>query len=204
MTKALRWTEEDLAAFEQRKKTAGVGASERAVSGRVSAPAPAVLWAIGIDPGVKTGLAVWDVMAMHFERIESMSIVRAMREVAAIKAARRDGELFVMFEDARKRKVFNAADDRSKKPGVREGVGSVKRDSAIWEEFLLDLGVPYKARAPMATKWSADQFRRTTKWERQTSEHARDAGMIVYGLNAPMVLSMMTHYRQAIEAGRKP
>ena len=206
MTNTLRWTEEDLAAYEQRQRTAGAGAKELAPLDRRSTdpPAPAVLHVIGIDPGVTTGFALYDAVAMKLERVESMGILRAMREVAAVKQSLEAGELFVIFEDARKRKRFDKADkeeDGYKKGARREGVGSVKRDSSIWEEFLLELGVPFKARIPMATKRNADHFQRLTKWTGRTNEHARDAAMIVFGLNASMVRSMLTTYKQT-QAGK--
>lgn len=210
MSQMPRWSAEELAAYQQRQRSAGAGATSRdgaTPEGRNVAPAPAVLDVIGIDPGVTTGFAVWSVDAMKLLRVESMGIVRAMREVAAIARAHADGQLFVIFEDARKRRRFDVADreEQGYRAGARrEGVGSVKRDSSIWEEFLLDIGVPFKARAPMSTKWSAERFRRATKWEARTNEHGRDAAMIVQGLNRPMVLSMIEHYKLAIAAGEPP
>lgn len=165
-----------------------------------------MLQVIGIDPGVTTGFALWDAIAMNFVRIESMSIIQAMRAVESVRtAAPEEDQLFVIFEDARKRKRFDKADKEEegyKKGARREGVGSVKRDSSIWQEFLLDIGVPFKARTPMATKWKAEHFRRLTKWEGRTNEHSRDAAMIVNGLNVPMVRSMLTTYKQTLTAGK--
>lgn len=209
MTNVLRWTEEDLAAYERRQRTAGAGAGERATPKkcRIAAPAPAVLQVIGIDPGVMTGFALWDAIAMKFVRIESMGIIQAMRTVDKVRAlhATEPDQLFVMFEDARLRKRFDKADQEEeghRKGARREGVGSVKRDSSIWEEFLRDRDIPFKARRPMNTKWSADHFRRATKWEGRTNNHNRDAAVIVHGLNRPMVLSLIAHYRQESTEGR--
>ena len=60
----------------------------------------------------------------------------------------------------------------------------VRRDSSIWEEFLSGLvGVPFKPVSPQSkgAKLNAQQFARLTGWTGRTSEHGRDAGMLVFG-----------------------
>lgn len=88
-------------------------------------------------------------------------------------------DIFVRFEDARKRKWFGA-----KGVEALQGAGSVKRDATVWQDFLQDLCIPYEAVAPKnnKTKITADYFRKVTGWEGRTSEHARDAAMLVFGL----------------------
>jgi hypothetical protein len=63
------------------------------------------------------------------------------------------------------------------------GAGSVKRDCAIWEDFCRDLGIDYIPVPPQAglTKWPADYFNKVTGWKGRTSDHARDAALLVYG-----------------------
>lgn len=136
---------------------------------------------IGIDPGVKTGYAEWEVGSNRLIVVETLTIHEAMERVKAhaiAKTVRR-----VTFEDARKRRYFGAADDRQARSGagIREGVGSVKRDCSIWDDFLASLGVKYRALAPQAgaTKWSAEHFARVTGWKGRTSEHGRDAAILV-------------------------
>jgi hypothetical protein len=138
---------------------------------------------IGIDPGVTTGLSVWNAQSRALIVVTSYGIVRAMREVQALLPQ----TPLVIFEDARKRTWFGNRDENQQKygSGVREGAGSVKRDSSIWEEFLTDCGVPFKSKTP-GTKRNAPYFERLTGWQGQTNQHARDAALIVYGLNMPM------------------
>ena len=83
------------------------------------------------------------------------------------------------FEDARLRKWI----PQIKGKEVLQGVGSVKRDAGIWEDFLRDLGVPFEMVAPKnnITKLSADSFRKITGWQSKTNEHSRDAAMLVFG-----------------------
>ena len=67
--------------------------------------------------------------------------------------------------------------------GRRQGAGSVKRDSQIWEDFLSDNGIRFEMRAPKnnTTKLSADVFKALTKWPKRTNSHERDAAMLVFG-----------------------
>lgn len=129
---------------------------------------------IGIDPGVKTGLAVWDRQKKSFHAIETTNIVSAM--VCVDGFPRNDIE--VWFEDARLRKWFGNS-GREK----LQGAGSIKRDCSIWEEFVKLLDIPYKAIPPKnnTTKTKAEYFYKITGWSGRTSEHARDAAMLVFG-----------------------
>lgn len=141
---------------------------------------------IGIDPGVQTGFAEWDTGLQRLLFVSAGTILECMQLVEVRACSTPAGQLFVTFEDARKRKWFgNRADMKTERygAGVREGVGSVKRDCAIWEEFLGRLGVPFEARYPHSTKMKAEMFERTTGWRGRTNEHARDAAMIVFGIN---------------------
>ena len=144
---------------------------------------------IGIDPGVSTGYAAWDATARQLSAVQTLMIHEAMANVAEIHRA---GLLHsVTFEDARLRKWFGGMDAEQARygAGVREGVGSVKRDCSIWADYLGSLGVPYRAQAPRTglTKITADLFRMQTGWVGRTSEHARDAALLVFGQRVEML-----------------
>lgn len=132
---------------------------------------------IGIDPGVKTGVAVWNQSKQRFESIETMKIHEAMKLVEKY-AITNVNRLSVHFEDARQRKWFGNSGREQ-----LQGAGSIKRDCSIWEHFLADEKVDYCMIPPkrITTKLSDVQFKRLTKWSKRTSEHSRDASMIVYG-----------------------
>lgn len=166
--------------------------------------------AIGIDPGVTTGFAIWGTDRFSLQRVTSMSIIEAMEEVKlfveAAKTTHPPSELIVIVEDARKRKgKFTIADQNTEKYGaaVREGVGSVKRDSKIWEEFLEYHGIPYEMRLPRGTKLSDDQFKRLTGWPNRTNGHSRDAAMIVFQLNSAILRLKIETYKQRRESARE-
>lgn len=155
--------------------------------------------AIGIDPGVVTGIAVWDAERYAFIEIMSSGIVSAMRTIDDHGETFGPGQIFVIVEDARKRNVFAKADleEQGYAKGARmQGVGSIKRDCSIWEEFLRDHGIAYEMRRPIATKMKAPQFQQLTGWTRQTNEHARDAAMIIFQLNRTMLRLKLQTYTQ--------
>lgn len=133
---------------------------------------------IGIDPGTHTGVAVWDTREGKFLSLETLPIHRALAKVQVI-AEWDKKNLQVVFEDARQRTWFGKGDTNAK----AQGAGSVKRDCSIWEDFCKDYGIPYWAKPPVkgATKVSADYFKMVSHWTGRTSEHSRDAAMLVIG-----------------------
>lgn len=128
---------------------------------------------IGIDTGTHTGFAVWD--GRKFCEVSTLKIHQAMDRVRYYKG---QGEVRVFFEDARKRKWYG-----NNAQAKKQGAGSVKRDSAIWQEFLSDEGIDFLPVHPLKgmTKMTDMQFKYLTGWKGRTSNHARDAGMLVFG-----------------------
>ena len=139
---------------------------------------------IGIDPGVHTGLAVWDAEGRKFVRVETIGIVTAMVEIVEFLRYRgAEDDCTLIIEDARQRKWIPQEKSLSQFKGRAMGAGSVRRDCEIWEEFCKREGFEYTAIPPRAgaTKWSAEQFGCVTGWKGRTSNHARDAAMLVFG-----------------------
>jgi len=141
---------------------------------------------VGIDPGVTTGYAEWDAAARRLVACAGLKIHEAMRRIAVLHAA---GQLsHVIFEDARLRTWFGDRKRMSREEEIKrlQGAGSVKRDSTIWEDFLTDHGIPFRALSPQekGAKYDASQFKRLTGWDQPTNEHGRDAGLLVFGTKA--------------------
>lgn len=157
---------------------------------------------VGIDPGVETGFALWKTSPAELLSVESWSILNAMKLLANMRA-----EVgLVIVEDARKRKWYGHMDREQSKygAGVREGVGSVKRDCAIWEEYLQGLGLPFEMRYPSGTKLKSEPFARLTGFAGRTNEHGRDAAMIVFGMNESIARAKVIAFRDAISAATRP
>lgn len=137
---------------------------------------------IGIDTGVHTGIAVWDSEKGKFVYLDTLKIHEALNIVSSY--AYKDIPLCVRFEDARQRKWIPFAKNMTGELGRAQGAGYVKAHCQIWEDFLTDYRIPFEAIAPRrnVTKLSAEQFGRITGYKERTSEHSRDAAMLVYGL----------------------
>lgn len=137
-----------------------------------------MVW-IGIDTGTHTGFAVWDDRARRFLELSTLPIHRAMEKV--LRYAASGSPCIVVFEDARRRTWFG--DDWRKSRQKLQGAGSVKRDCSIWEAFLKDKGIRFSAVPPVkgGTKLPADRFRALTGYAGRTSNHARDAAILVFG-----------------------
>lgn len=132
-------------------------------------------YAIGIDAGTNTGFAIWDITNKTFIQIKTMKIHAALELVRQYK----DHDIHVFVEDARK-----ATFGRKKEAYKAQGAGSVKRDAAIWEGFLTDYKIPFTMKRPnkRLTKIDESTFSNLTKYNGRTSNHARDAAMLVFGI----------------------
>jgi len=141
---------------------------------------------IGIDPGEHTGIAVWDGASRKFLEVATLPLWRALEEVKrwhyAVLLSPKPIHFRVVFEDARKRTWFPAERNNAEYRGRLMGAGAAKRDAKIWEEFLDANHIPFEAVKPRAgmTKWNADYWSRMTGWTGRTSEHARDAALLVF------------------------
>ena len=171
----------------------GVAGSPPADSPPVLAPAPVLARGhrasdasaagqriiIGIDPGVSTGYAEYDPVARKLLDVRTLRIDEAMDEVINVKLA---GTLaLVLYEDARLRTWLGA-----KGREALQGAGSIKRDCKIWADFLHSYCIQHRGVKPQAgaSKWDATRFARVTGWPGRTSEHARDAALLVWGMRA--------------------
>jgi len=131
---------------------------------------------IGIDAGVHTGFA--RSFNGCLSEVKTYNIVEAMNDLLFYcKNGRNPYGVKIYIEDARKRKWVTGGREKL------QGVGSVKRDCAIWQEFCEYHGFEYELVAPKnnRTKLDAQQFARLTGWTERTNEHSRDAAMLIFG-----------------------
>lgn len=148
---------------------------------------------IGIDPGVDTGVAIWDKPNKKICHVRTCKIHKAIFSVKWLseegflvdvgrKVAK--NRIVVRMEDSRLRKWIPQSKNEKANRGRNQGAGSIKRDCQIWEDLLEELKIDLDLVAPAAgrTKWSADYFKQLTGWTGITSNHGRDAAALVYGL----------------------
>ena len=133
---------------------------------------------IGIDTGVNTGYAVAEDNGNGGELFEvrSLTITQAMSRTLEFVVHYGKENVCLFIEDARQRTWFTGGREKA------QGVGSVKRDAQIWEDWCKEQGINYKMIHPAsnATKKKAVDFTRMTGWTGRTNEHARDAAMLVF------------------------
>ncbi|EMO78574.1 hypothetical protein LEP1GSC126_0074 [Leptospira kirschneri str. 200801774] len=134
---------------------------------------------IGIDPGADTGFAIWDQKDKILLQVCTFKMYKAQKTVLFCREEL--SSIIVFIEDARLRKWYGKGDTSVK----LQGVGSVKRDSMLWEEFCEYEKIPFKLIAPKSqkgkTKVEEEEFKLYSGWKKRTSEHARDAAMLVFG-----------------------
>lgn len=136
---------------------------------------------VGIDPGVHTGVAVWDTTSRQLLNVTCLGIVEAMEYLHTLDELKPIAEIVV--EDARLRRWIPREKDINQFKGRAMGAGSVKRDCSIWEEWCEFHHIRFRPLPPRnnVTKLSDAQFRSITGYERRTNEHGRDAAMLVFG-----------------------
>lgn len=134
---------------------------------------------IGIDPGVNTGWAYWSPAEKEFMQIETINSACALGRISDLFGDYGAEKMLVIFEDARQRQWFG---DKGRE--ALQGAGSIKRECQIWADWLELHGIEYRAVSPKAkgAKLSAEQFAKLTGWHGRTSQHARDAAMLVWGM----------------------
>lgn len=132
---------------------------------------------IGIDTGTNTGVAVYNSTTKKFELLGTFLINQAFEVIKEFESR----IIEVIVEDARQVKFRGGLQLYRQKA---EGIGSIKRDCNIWEDFLKFHGVPFVMVKPNKeiTKWDKKRFQMLTGYKGLTNEHSRDAGMLVYGL----------------------
>ena len=132
---------------------------------------------IGIDPGKNTGVAVWDRENREFKEVKTLDILEAVELLKTYWAGNEESPVFVRIEDPTQRKWFGNS-GREK----LQGAGSVKRDFKILKTLLEKEKIPFQACNPkdLRTKVKAELFRQITGYQGKTSEHARDAALMVY------------------------
>jgi len=134
---------------------------------------------VAVDTGVKTGFAVmFDTSSSYFE-LCTLSIFAAQDRVTELVACFGIENVLVVFEDCRLR---TWVDPKIGKERLR-GIGSVERDCSVWQEFCERNGFIFHRAAPkelknLGTKDDKYLFAEITGHPYDTSEHARDAGML--------------------------
>ncbi len=137
---------------------------------------------IGLDAGRRTGLATWD--AERFAVLTTTTFWEAIALVETYPA----GEVVVVIEDpAQNRPTFAHGTPRTlqaarRREKISRDVGRNQREARLLADGLGRKGYRVRPTRPRSSKLDEAQFKRLTRYQGRTSQHGRDAGMLVFGL----------------------
>lgn len=149
---------------------------------------------IGIDPGVKTGIAIWDRESSRLVMVETMDFWGVMLPLVCDidnllpgNVIRNTNTEFVV-EIAHYAPTFRERRGKATSVGTADrmsrNVGGVTREAQLLVAGLRACGYTVTERRPIGkAKRAADdveQFERQTGWTERTSQHARDAARLCF------------------------
>jgi hypothetical protein len=137
-----------------------------------------VEYLIGIDCGTHTGLASWNMAKQEFVSIETLALHRAFDKVKSFFETVSTNTL-VFIESP---KTFVPFKGNKAVASRIQGAGSIKRDFAAWEDFFNDYKITFIPTSVIGgkKKVNAEMFAQITGVKYRTSEHARDAALIIF------------------------
>ena len=144
---------------------------------------------IGLDAGRETGLAIWNAIEQRFDVLTTTTFWEAIALVLAYPV---DQVLVVIEDPSQNKTTFSHGTPRTLKAARRRekisrDVGMNQREARLLAEGLARKGYRVRRIRPRSSKLGAEQFKRLTRYPGRTSQHARDAGMLVFGLRNMLV-----------------
>lgn len=140
---------------------------------------------IGIDGGVKTGLAVWDRETKKFDTLETVDFWQVVDLLVKYcdRFYERENTVVYIEDPSQNKPVFmkKGANNRAKIMKVAQNVGGVKRETELLIEGLERMLYTVKRIQPSSSKWDSKTFKSITGYKKRCSQHARDAAKLVYG-----------------------
>ncbi len=157
----------------------------------LDAPRKFARYVVGVDPGTKTGLAVFDRESRALITLQTTDFWGAYEAIRKMPV----DEVSVRVEVHRYCPTFRERKRGAGSVGTLDrmarNVGQVTREATLLVEGLRRCGYSVVEVRPQGKikgddgKYDAEedraQFLRLTGWQGQTSQHARDAGRIAWG-----------------------
>lgn len=142
---------------------------------------------IGIDPGVHTGVCVYDSKKKEIILLETHTFWSAIELIKNYYEEFGFG-ILVFIEDPSKNKAMHhnqhkeiTREKLNLSMKIAQDVGMNKREATLIIDYLKLNNIPHKAVKPTSTKVDAQYFKMITGYSGSTNEHKRDAGMLVIG-----------------------
>lgn len=128
---------------------------------------------VGIDPGQKTGVAIYRSGALV--ELRTITPVEIQRELGALAPD------LVVFEDSRLQShVWHGAQSRAAVAKIARNVGQIDAWCQLIEATSRLMGIEAQGVSPRdkGGKVDAEQLKRMTGWGGPSNEHTRDAAMV--------------------------
>jgi hypothetical protein len=138
------------------------------------------MYLIGIDPGVNTGFAISkDGKIINVKTVDFWDCIKLLRDMQNMG-------IVVYVENPNVNKpVFykRGANNTAMMQRVAQNVGSNKRDATLIIDFCTRNGIDVRPQTPQrgAKDIDAKYFQLLTGYDKSTSQHGRDAGMLIAG-----------------------
>lgn len=132
---------------------------------------------IGVDPGKKTGVAIWD---KKEKRIIGLTTTDFWGIIYTIKY--QTEPITVVIENPNLNKpTFDRGANAKANTRISQNVGSNKREAELIIDYCKRNSVPCIEVRPNKAKWSQKEFEQVTGLKTRTNEHVRDAARLVIG-----------------------
>lgn len=140
-------------------------------------------YAIGIDPGVNTGLAVWDRTEKKLIECRTVDFWSAYWHLINTYQIF-DTDMYVELSKGMGM-YWRNRQEAAGSPVVLQSkakmMGSVIRESELLIKGLRHVGYNVvECKPTREKKWDQQYFKRLTGWEKQANEHARDAARLCW------------------------
>ena len=141
---------------------------------------------IGIDPGRNNGYAFWNCAVQKFEKLKTFDFWDLINELEQEAVLDRVKEIHIEAPFKNKPLFLKRFDPKSiaKTLKTAQDVGGNKMIAKLIIEKCEQLGFKVIQRQPTKrsyTKVNKEWFNKTTGWNGQSSEHSRDAAMLIFG-----------------------
>jgi hypothetical protein len=141
-------------------------------------------YCVGIDP--PSGLAIWDRESQKFDAIKTVDFWKIIKTIQNYV----DSSIFYIEAPQKNKPVWTKSKQTiiDKLPiylKIAQNVGMNKMCAILIEQYCNSIGASYHLVRPgkkTMSKIKSEDFIQITGWEKKTSEHGRDAAMLVWGL----------------------
>lgn len=135
---------------------------------------------VGIDPGVNTGVAVWNPTTKKFDQMLTLDFWQTL---SFIEKNNHKDVFFVLENPDLIKPMYGKKSSIQKKEvrdAINQRIGKNKAMALLYLEYLEIQGANYISIKPVSKKKNKSVFQKITGYSQRTNQHVRDAGMLVY------------------------